>query len=125
MAPEKRTRRRGRSQPLCAAARPFGMTESGAVRCYTRAVPTSLPRHSITETPALAAALEPLRTRLGAQAPTLAELVLRGAEAKLRELEAQDRAHAHALETFVDRLCAGPEPDLDEVRRIRHASRLA
>jgi hypothetical protein len=86
-------------------------------------VPTSHPRHSITETPALAAALEPLRARLGANAPTLGELVLRGAEAKLRELEAQDRAHAQALETFVDRLGEGPEPDLDEIRRIRHASR--
>jgi hypothetical protein len=86
-------------------------------------MPTSHPRHAITETPALAAALEPLRARLGANAPTLTELVMRGAEAKLRELEAQDRASAHALETFVDRLCAGPEPDLQEVGRIRHASR--
>ncbi len=86
-------------------------------------MPTSHPRHSITGTPALAAALEPLRARLGADAPTLAELVLRGAEAKLRELEAQDRAHAQALETFVDRLCAGPEPDLEEVGRIRHLNR--
>lgn len=60
---------------------------------------------------------------MGADAPTLAELVLRGAESKLRELEAQDRADAQALGTFVDRLCAGPEPDLDEIRRIRHASR--
>jgi hypothetical protein len=48
---------------------------------------------------------------------------MRGAEAKLRELQAQDRARAHALETFVDRLCAGAEPDLDEVGRIRHAGR--
>ncbi len=55
--------------------------------------------------------------------PTLAELVLRGAEAKLRELEAQDRASARSLETFVDRLRAGPLPDLDEIQRIRHASR--
>lgn len=86
-------------------------------------MPTSHPRHSITETPALAAALEPLRARLGEGAPTLAELVLRGAEAKLRELEAQDRAHAQALATFVSRLCAGPEPDLDEIHSIRHASR--
>jgi len=60
---------------------------------------------------------------MGADAPTLAELVLRGADAKLRELEAQDRANAQALETFVDRLRVGPEPDLDEIRRIRHASR--
>jgi len=86
-------------------------------------VPTSHPRHSITETPALAAVLEPLRTRMGAEAPTLTELVMRGAEAKLRELEAQDRARAQALESFVKRLCDGPRPDLDEVRRIRHASR--
>jgi hypothetical protein len=95
----------------------------GAARCYTCAVPTSHPRHSITETPALAAVLEPLRARLGAQAPTLAELVKRGAEAHLRELDALDRARGQALETFVDRLCDGPPPDLDEVRRIRHASR--
>jgi hypothetical protein len=48
---------------------------------------------------------------------------MRGAEAKLRELEAQERAQAHALQTFVDRLCAGPEPDLEEIGRIRHAGR--
>ena len=48
---------------------------------------------------------------------------MRGAEAKLRELEAQDRARAQALETFVDRLCGAPGPDLDEVHSIRHASR--
>lgn len=86
-------------------------------------MPTSHPRHSITETPALAAALRPLRARLGAETPTLAELVMRGAEAKLRELEAQDRADAQGLSTFVGRLCAGPPPDLDEVSRIRHAGR--
>ena len=88
-----------------------------------RRVPTSHPRHSITETPELAAALRPLRARLGAAAPTLAELVLRGAEATLRELDAQDRSRAHARETFVDRLRAAPPADLEEIRRIRHATR--
>jgi hypothetical protein len=48
---------------------------------------------------------------------------MRGAEAKLRELEAHDRASAQALETFVSRLCAAPQPDLDEIARIRHARR--
>lgn len=86
-------------------------------------MPTSHPRHSVTETPALAAALEPLRARLGARAPTLAELVLRGAEVTLREIEAQDRARARARETFIDRLQAGPPIDLDETQRIRHAKR--
>jgi hypothetical protein len=86
-------------------------------------VPTSHPRHSITETPALAAVLGPLRARLGDDAPTLAELVRRGAEATLRELDARERARARGRETFIDRLRAAPPPDLDEARRIRHATR--
>ncbi|MGI8440248.1 MAG: hypothetical protein ACR2NV_08690 [Thermoleophilaceae bacterium] len=48
---------------------------------------------------------------------------MRGAEAQLRELEAQERAQAHALQTCVDRRGAGPEPDLEEIGRIRHAGR--
>lgn len=77
----------------------------------------------MTETPAVAAALRPLRQRLGAKAPGLAELIVRGAEAMVREMEARDRAREHALATFVDRLQDGPQLDLDEVRRIRHADR--
>ena len=96
---------------------------AGVTRFYTKVVPTSHPRHAITETPALATVLEPLRARLGPDTPTLAELVRRGAETTLRELEAQDRAVGHARETFVDRLRAAPLPDLEEVRRIRHATR--
>jgi len=86
-------------------------------------VPTSHPRHSITETPALAAVLEPLRARLGVDAPTLAELVRRGAEATLRELDAQDRARGHARASFVDRLRSAPSADPDEIHSIRHATR--
>lgn len=86
-------------------------------------VPTSYPRHSITETPALNAALAPLRERLGDRTPSLADLVLRGAEALLRELQAQDRARQRSLETFVDRLRAGRAPDLDEVDAIRRTTR--
>jgi hypothetical protein len=67
--------------------------------------------------------LEPLRTRLGEDAPTLADLVRRGAEVTLSELEARDRADAVALETFVDRLSDGPRPDLNEIGRIRHSIR--
>lgn len=86
-------------------------------------MPTSYPRHSITETPALHAALAPLRERLGDRAPSLSELVVRGAESVLREIQARDRAKARSLNTFVDRLRAGPRPDLREAHRIRHASR--
>lgn len=86
-------------------------------------MPTSHPRHSITETPDLAAALDPLRTRLGPAMPTLAELVKRGAEAELRAVEAHERAHARGLVTFVDRLVAAPAPDFAEIDRIRHTDR--
>lgn len=86
-------------------------------------VPTSYPRHSITETPAVAAVLGPLRDRLGDRAPTLAELVVRGAESTLRELDAAERARHRSLETFVQRLGDGPEPDLEEARAIRRSSR--
>jgi hypothetical protein len=86
-------------------------------------VPTSHPRHSITETPELAAVLEPLRQRMGRQTPSLAELVRRGAQAQLEELAAQDRARASALGSFVDRLVSGDAPDLAEAERIRRAQR--
>lgn len=86
-------------------------------------MPTAHPRHSITETPALRALLDRLRARLGADTPPLAELVRRGAETTLHELDLRDRARSRALATFVDRLCAGPEPDLDEIHAIRHVDR--
>ncbi|MGL5819911.1 MAG: hypothetical protein ACRCYR_20315 [Phycicoccus sp.] len=41
----------------------------------------------------------------------------------LRELDARDRARTQSLATFVDRLSAGPEPDLDEFHAIRHHRR--
>jgi hypothetical protein len=88
-------------------------------------VPTSHPRHSITETPALAAVLANLRERLGADAPSLAELVARGAEATMRELDARDQARQRRLSTFVERLRAAPAPDLAEADRIRRSSRRA
>lgn len=53
----------------------------------------------------------------------MADLVRRGAEVTLSELEARDRADAVALETFVDRLSDGPRPDLKEIGRIRHSIR--
>lgn len=71
----------------------------------------------------MAAALEPLRARLGADAPSLAELVKRGAEALVRELEAQDRGRSQTRATFVERMRAAGPPDVEEIDRIRHAAR--
>ncbi|MGL5865041.1 MAG: hypothetical protein ACRCYX_04095 [Dermatophilaceae bacterium] len=77
----------------------------------------------MTETPTVAAALELLRRRRGDETPTLEELIVRGAQAVLRELDARDGARSTSLATFVDRLSAGPEPDLDEFSAIRHYRR--
>jgi hypothetical protein len=60
---------------------------------------------------------------MGESTPALGELVRRGAEATLSELEAKDRARQAALDSFVDRLVQGPRPELDEVARIRHSTR--
>ena len=86
-------------------------------------MPTSHPRHSITETPELADVLRPLRERLGNEMPTLGELVRRGAVAELRALDARERARGAGLASFVDRLHAAPTPDLAEIDAIRHATR--
>jgi hypothetical protein len=49
-------------------------------------VPTSLPRHTITETAPVRKALDELRARLGNGRIDYAELVVLGAQTKLRQL---------------------------------------
>lgn len=56
------------------------------------AVPTSRPRHTITETPPVQEALDELRRELGEDRVELPELVIRGAREKARELRGQSRA---------------------------------
>lgn len=58
----------------------------GAAPCYTSCVPTSHPRHTITETPPVREALDDLRARLGGQRVDFAELVVLGAGVKARQL---------------------------------------
>jgi hypothetical protein len=56
-------------------------------------VPTVRPRHTITETPPVQAALDLLRSRLGhGERIDFAELVTLGAEAKARRLASEDAA---------------------------------
>jgi hypothetical protein len=49
-------------------------------------VPTSHPRHTITETPPVREALDDLRARLAGQRVDFAELVVLGAGVKVRQL---------------------------------------
>ena len=60
--------------------------DGGAARCYTEVVPTSLPRHTVTETPPVREALDDLRARLAGQRIDFAELVVLGAGVKVRQL---------------------------------------
>jgi hypothetical protein len=51
-------------------------------------VPTTRPRHTITETPPVHEALQELRAKLGGNPVDMAELVILGARAKARRLPA-------------------------------------
>lgn len=53
---------------------------------HLRPVPTSRPRHTITETPPVREALDDLRARLAGQRIDFAELVVLGAGVKVRQL---------------------------------------
>src|SRR3954462_11515716 len=91
-------------------------------RCYTeRAIPTKHPRHAITETPPVRAALDELRGELGQSRVELGELVILGANAKLAQLRAQRADVAERRRELADRIRrADLELDVaaaDEVRR--------
>ena len=59
-------------------------------------MPTSYPRHSITETPPVRAALEELRSR--GERIRFGDLVIRGAQERLREIKEERDEEARKLE---------------------------
>lgn len=69
-------------------------------RCYTRGVPTTRPRHTVTETPRVQEALDELRTEIGDAQIDFAELVILGAQTKTRQM----RAEQHAIRATCKRL---------------------
>jgi hypothetical protein len=90
-------------------------------RCYTSAMPTKRRRHAITETPAVAAALDELRAEQGSDRVEFGELVVLGATLKTEQLRAGREETAAARSRLADRVrarAAGADPDLaDEVRQ--------
>jgi hypothetical protein len=82
-------------------------------------MPTQHKRHSVTETPDVAAALAPLRARDADV--RLSELIVLGAREKLRQLDEGDPAVERARQRLADRVRSrrvGGSPELaDEVRR--------
>jgi hypothetical protein len=85
-------------------------------------MPTSHPRHTITETPPVREVLDELRAALGRDRIDFAELTVLGARAKLRELRREspevEAARARLLAEILD---GEIEPDIaaaDEVKRL-------
>jgi hypothetical protein len=86
-------------------------------------VPTTRPRHTITETPPVQAALDELRAKLNGEPIDFAELVVLGARAKARRLPDEDERTRAALEDLADWIRNGTGPKLDiaaadEVKRL-------
>ncbi len=88
-------------------------------------MPTTRPRHTITETPPVQAALDELREKLGVgEQIDFAELVTLGAQVKGRRLTSEDLAAAAARKRLADMVRAGSlgyQVDLDaadEVKRL-------
>jgi hypothetical protein len=79
------------------------------------AMPTSRPRHTITETPPVQEALDRLRAQIGSQKIDYAELLVLGAEEKARRLERESEAVDEAIERLVRDILEG-EHDPEEVR---------
>jgi hypothetical protein len=98
---------------------------TGAARCYTRAVPTTRPRHTITETPPVQEALEELRSNLReGERIDFAELVVLGARVKARRLGADSVEARAAAKRLADMIRGRSIPiDVDisaaeEVKRL-------
>lgn len=97
----------------------------GAASCCTRFVPTTRPRHTITETPPVQAALDELRAKLGEdERIDLAELVMLGAEVKVRRMATDDAATAIARRRLAEIVRTGSfryavdVEAADEVKRL-------
>lgn len=86
-------------------------------------MPTTRPRHTITETPLVQEALDELRARLNGDQIDFAELVILGARAKVRRLPDENEQTRQALKDVAKwiRDGDGPKPDIaaaEEVKRL-------
>ncbi len=86
-------------------------------------MPTTRPRHTITETPPVQEALDRLREQMGSQRLDFAELVVLGAEEKERRLRRDGAAALAARERLARYILEGEDdPELvrlaDEVKTL-------
>ncbi len=78
-------------------------------------MPTTRPRHTITETPPVQEALDRLRAQMGSQKVDFAELVVLGAEVKEQRLQRESDAAREAREWLARDILEGTH-DPEEVR---------
>jgi len=78
-------------------------------------MPTTRPRHTITETPPVQEALDGLRAQMGTQKLDFAELVMLGVRAKRWQLQWEGEAVVAAIERLAHDILEG-EHDPEEVR---------
>ncbi len=77
-------------------------------------MPTTRPRHTITETPPVEAALDELRAKLAeGEKIDFAELLMLGARAKARQLPDHKAERERALEEMAAWIRTGQGPDVD------------
>jgi hypothetical protein len=90
-------------------------------------VPTTRPRHTITETPPVHEALDELRAKLNGDPIDFAELVILGARAKARRLPDQDEQARQAGEDIVDWILngTGPKVDIAAAEEVKHLGLIA
>jgi hypothetical protein len=90
-------------------------------------VPTTRPRHTITETPPVHEALEELRAKLNGSPIDMAELVILGAHAKARRLPNNTEKARKARETLADwiRNGNGPKMDIAAAEEVKHLGLIA
>lgn len=92
------------------------------------AVPTTRPRHTITETPPVQAALDQLRSKLGeGKRIDFAELVTLGAEVKVRRLADEDEGASRARGEIVEwiRTGNGPKVDIEAADEVKYLGSIA
>lgn len=87
-------------------------------------MPTSRPRHTITETPPVQEALDELRSELGEDRLELPELVIRGAREMTQELRGRKQSVQDARLRLARSIREGTGVDLDEVRLAEEAKRI-
>lgn len=91
-------------------------------------MPTTRPRHTITETPPVQEALDELRAKLNGERIDLAELVILGAHAKARRLQDDNAAARAARKRLADMIRTGSFPyeiDAEAAKEVKHLGLIA